>query len=442
MAPRASALPSIALPPVLDPARDAATVREMLRPKAKRLRDMTPRERRRVRPRPPSELAAQAAVARYLRRFRAALQRQLIDNLSIILSIHQDALDPHQYAVRFANLEVSVGELESDLGRDLRQTVVGLEEHTRGELQRVMRVSLEDIGLQAQADEYVRDSVNLIRSVSFEQLGKMRQIVASAAGGQLSQRDLAKQILERFDVTKSRARLIARDQVLKFNARASEALQRGAGVEGYFWSTSKDIRVRGLPGGKNPHGHHHQLEGTRQSWNEPPVVDLRTGRREHPGKDYQCRCVAIPDTEDLLYGGLEDEVGSSPSPVRAPLPEPARGAAPLPAALPTTAFTVAPKALEKLAELNAAEDTTAASYVRYRLEYLPIKDIDVPDAWSQAKLDNIVGQLRAGKDQWPIRAEMGDDGKYVIEDGIHRANASRALGLTHVPAIVGEIVRR
>ena len=434
MPPRASSLPSIALPPVLDPARDAATVREMLRPKAKRLRDMTPRERRRVRPRPPSELAAQAAVARYLRGFRAALQRQLIDNLSIILSIRQDAIDPHQYAVSFANLEVSVGELGRDLGRDLRQTVVGLEEHTRGELQRVMRVSLEDIGLQAQADEYVRDSVNLIRSVSFEQLGKMRQIVGAAAGGQLSQRDLAKQILKRFDVTKSRARLIARDQVLKFNARASEALQRGAGVEGYFWSTSKDIRVRGLPGGKNPHGHHHQLEGTRQSWSAPPVVDLRTGRREHPGKDYQCRCVAIPDTEDLLYGGLEDEVGSSPSP--------ARGAAPLPAALPTTAFTVAPKALERLAEMNAAEDTTAATYVRYRLEYLPIKDIAVPDAWSQAKLDNIVSQLRAGKEQWPIRAELGDDGKYVIEDGIHRANASRALGLTHVPAIVGEIVRR
>ena len=433
-------LAPVALPVLLDPARQEATIRELLRPKAMRLRDMTPAQRRRVRPRPPSERAAQAAVARYLRGFRAALQRQLIDNLSIILSIRQDALD--QYAVRFANLEVSVGELESDLGRDLRRTVVGLEEHTRGELQRVMRVSLEDIGLQAQADEYVRDGVNLVRSVSFEQLGKMRQIVGAAAGGQLSQRELAKQILERFDVTKSRARLIARDQVLKFNARASEALQRGAGVEGYFWSTSKDIRVRGLPGGKNPHGHHHQLEGSRQSWNEPPVVDLRTGRREHPGKDYQCRCVAIPDTEDLLYGGLEDEVGSSPSPVRAPLPEPARGAAPLPAALPTTAFTVAPKALARLAEMNAAEDTTAASYVRYRLEYLPIKDIAVPDAWSQAKLDNIVGQLRAGKEQWPIRAELGDDGKYVIEDGIHRANASRALGLTHVPAIVGEIVRR
>jgi uncharacterized protein with gpF-like domain len=34
--------------------------------------------------------------------------------------------------------------------------------------------------------------------------------------------------------------------------------------------------------------------GTVFKYSEPPIVDVRTGRRANPGEDFQCRCTANP----------------------------------------------------------------------------------------------------------------------------------------------------
>lgn len=58
-----------------------------------------------------------------------------------------------------------------------------------------------------------------------------------------------------------------------------------SGFDRYVWTTRKDDRVR---------PDHARLEGRICSWNDPPVVDLRSGRHAHPGEDYNCRCTAAP----------------------------------------------------------------------------------------------------------------------------------------------------
>ena len=57
------------------------------------------------------------------------------------------------------------------------------------------------------------------------------------------------------------------------------------GFQYYVWTTRKDDKVR---------PDHARLEGRICNWNDPPVVDLRSGRRRHPGDDYNCRCTAAP----------------------------------------------------------------------------------------------------------------------------------------------------
>lgn len=59
----------------------------------------------------------------------------------------------------------------------------------------------------------------------------------------------------------------------------------GSGFQYYVWTTRKDDRVR---------PDHARLEGRICNWNDPPIVDLRSGRRRHPGEDYNCRCTAAP----------------------------------------------------------------------------------------------------------------------------------------------------
>lgn len=105
------------------------------------------------------------------------------------------------------------------------------------------------------------------------------------AGPGVRVESIAQRIQEETEVTESRAALIARDQVLKLNADVTEAQHVAAGITEYVWSTSSDERVRKS---------HRDLDGQRFKYSEPPIVDVRTGRRENPGRDFQCRCVAVP----------------------------------------------------------------------------------------------------------------------------------------------------
>lgn len=59
---------------------------------------------------------------------------------------------------------------------------------------------------------------------------------------------------------------------------------RGVGAHYYIWTTRRDAAVRQL---------HQQLEGTRQSWDDPPVAGSG-GWRGHPGEPAGCRCTPFP----------------------------------------------------------------------------------------------------------------------------------------------------
>ena len=93
---------------------------------------------------------------------------------------------------------------------------------------------------------------------------------------------------ERGDVSESRARLIARDQTLKTCAALTRDRAEKAGYTRYTWSTVSDDRVRPM---------HADLDDTPHSWDEPPITSP-DGERNHPGEDYQCRCVPIFSLSD------------------------------------------------------------------------------------------------------------------------------------------------
>lgn len=107
--------------------------------------------------------------------------------------------------------------------------------------------------------------------------------------------DIAQQVEDRFDVSRSRARFIARDQVGTLNGELTQARQTQAGVSGYYWETALDERVRGNPTGKYPHAvpSHWARQGKRFTWDDAPVDGS-------PGKPPNCRCWARPDLRGVL----------------------------------------------------------------------------------------------------------------------------------------------
>ena len=130
---------------------------------------------------------------------------------------------------------------------------------------------------------WVDTNVRLIKSVPQEALTGMRNIVQESWQQGLHNKELAKRLERSFEISKNKAQFWARDQLANLNADVSKQQQEDAGVQEYVWSTSKDERVRDS---------HVKLDGKRFSWASPPEV--APGRHCHPGKDYRCRCVALP----------------------------------------------------------------------------------------------------------------------------------------------------
>ncbi len=155
-----------------------------------------------------------------------------------------------------------------------------------------------------QLKEWNQLNTDLIKSIPKESLSEMQDIVMTAYQRGETLTSIMKKIQHTYGVSKSKAEFLARDQMAKLNSELTHFQQTDAGVSEYIWSSSGDGRVR---------DRHRFLDGKTFRWDDPPIVDVKTGRRAHPGEDYQCRCVALPkfdiDTLDLPMSGTTDKGG-------------------------------------------------------------------------------------------------------------------------------------
>ena len=157
--------------------------------------------------------------------------------------------------------------VKSTLGIDL------MDDYYTGELYRTMM------------ERWVEDNVALIKTIPQESLGRMRRSCWRLSERRNHRRPSSKQIQRTYSVDRRHAQLLARDQIAKLNGDITQQQQQDAGVVEYVWSTSGDSRVRPS---------HAALNHKRFRWDDPPVVDERPGGAVTPGKDYQCRCCALP----------------------------------------------------------------------------------------------------------------------------------------------------
>ena len=144
--------------------------------------------------------------------------------------------------------------------------------------------------LQDHLNAFVRDNVALIQSIPVRHAQEVQRIVYDGFRSARRVEDIRAELMQRFDVSKSRADLIARDQVLKLNSQLDTLRQRAIGVQRQRWATSRDERVR---------KRHQQVNKRIYPIDDPPPAGPK-GARVRPGQDFQCRCQALPVLEDLL----------------------------------------------------------------------------------------------------------------------------------------------
>jgi SPP1 gp7 family putative phage head morphogenesis protein len=156
--------------------------------------------------------------------------------------------------------------------------------------------------LRTSITSWSRENASLIRSIPERMLTDVEGIAQRALRAGADPRETSREIRERFGVTEARARLIGRDQVAKLNSDITKGRNQALGIETYEWSTSGDERVRES---------HKVMNGKLCRWDDATVYSEDGGVTwlqrssiggvdEHPGQDFQCRCVSRPILSDVL----------------------------------------------------------------------------------------------------------------------------------------------
>lgn len=219
----------------------------------------------------------------------------------------QDAFFPHSTELKllFATLKVA---LRTRVVRAAEQIADAIDQESAKVIGDLIGIDVRSLGISHLVDAFREENLRLVTAATQDFADEVRDVFESAGVNGLRVEELRKKLQDRVDVSRSRAELIARDQVLKLNSQVNQTRQQKAGVTQYTWSTSRDERVRQpKPGKLGPD--HASLEGQTFDWNNPPEVDTKTGRRAHPGQDFQCRCIGIPVIAELSDSGDTSDEG-------------------------------------------------------------------------------------------------------------------------------------
>lgn len=140
------------------------------------------------------------------------------------------------------------------------------------------------------------ENVGLIKSIQQQYHERISQLVLrSVSTGGNGAQDIFEGIRHYDGLTENRAKLIAVDQTRKVTSAMNVERAKSVGMKRWEWVHSG--------GGSEPRKLHLQYDGEIFSYDDPPVIDERTGERGFPGQLINCRCTMAPVLE---LGDAED----------------------------------------------------------------------------------------------------------------------------------------
>ncbi|QWX10262.1 head protein [Vibrio phage vB_VpP_BT-1011] len=138
----------------------------------------------------------------------------------------------------------------------------------------------------------IDQSTSLIKSIQSDYIdevreGLMRNIVDSSQNFTSLKESVNSLLSDRYRVQKNKAKNTTLDQIRKTYQGISDQRMRDAGMTKYEWVHTG--------GSKQPRNYHRDfLNGKVFDLNDPPVIDLRTKEKGHPGDAINCKCIKRP----------------------------------------------------------------------------------------------------------------------------------------------------
>lgn len=264
-----------------------------------------PRRRRRRMPKqrqPNAErLAYAGALMALLARARELVQQELVPKLAELVrqaGVVHDAVRSYPDTV-IETLDTIAEKFFAEFSLErLRRTALGIAQRVNGvqkaELNRQLAAAagqeiginvFGEPGIQQRLEAFAAANAQLVKRVPqqfFDEVGA--RVVDGLRRGERAE-DLQQVIQDRFGVSESRARLIARDQVGRLYSELNRTRQQDLGIRSFTWAASRDEREcdECAP-----------YDGKTYSWDAPPAGG-------YPGEVHpNCRCTAEPNVQEIL----------------------------------------------------------------------------------------------------------------------------------------------
>lgn len=276
--------------------------RELLESARQRQQEQGRRGLRRQPPRPrrPEQQIREYRAA--LRRVTSALEREVrdrvfpqIDSLLAEAGTRDDGVRTDDWGARLADLfmasRAALGPQIDEAERRMESLGDEVEERATDEQIRAIRATMgvrptfyDDDQVRGIVNAWKRENGAFITNLSDESVQQMMDEASRAVRSGRTNREIRDGLRKRFGISDRRARTIARTEISQLNAQITRERQRELGIEGYYWMTSGDERVR---------DEHDAREGEFFEWDNPPDDG-------HPGEAVMCRCTSRAAIDRLL----------------------------------------------------------------------------------------------------------------------------------------------
>ena len=132
---------------------------------------------------------------------------------------------------------------------------------------------------------------------AYERIPEMRQKVHNAVLNGYREDQVSKMLQTEYGIMERKAKFLAQNETSIMIAELKKATYTQMGFEEFIWNTILDSRERPL---------HRQLHGKIFRFDNPPVIDERTGQKGLPGQTYNCRCGLTPIRRDSVFFNQQD----------------------------------------------------------------------------------------------------------------------------------------
>lgn len=136
----------------------------------------------------------------------------------------------------------------------------------------------------------MRDYV--IKDFANERIPEMRAKIQELVLQGYRQDKIQELLQKEYGFMARKAKFLAQNETTIMLAEYKKVTYKEMGFDKFIWRTITDGREREL---------HKTLNGTVWRYDDPPVIDERTGQRGLPGQTYNCRCEQIPYHDDSVF---------------------------------------------------------------------------------------------------------------------------------------------